>query len=32
MSKGNRRPTRGFWDWVSTGDWNGHEGGLGTGG
>lgn len=24
------RPIRGFWDWVSTGDWNGGEGGAGV--
>lgn len=26
------RPTRGFWDWVSTGDWNGGLGGTGVNG
>ncbi len=26
------RPTRGFWDWVSTGSWNGNEGGAGVNG
>lgn len=26
------RPVRGFWDWVSTGNWNGNEGNAGVNG
>jgi len=27
-----QRPTRGFWDWVATGQWEGGEGGGGVNG
>lgn len=27
--KKNQRPTRGFWDWVVTGNWEGGEGSAG---
>lgn len=27
-----QRPTRGLWDWLSTGDWNGAAGGTGVNG
>jgi hypothetical protein len=27
--KKNQRPTRGLWDWLSTGNW---DGGVGSGG
>ena len=30
--KKNQRQTRGFWDWVSTGSWEGGEGNLGVNG
>jgi hypothetical protein len=30
MKNVRQRPTRGFWDWLSVGDWNGGEGSLGT--
>lgn len=26
------RPTRGFWDWVGTGQWDGGDGGAGSNG
>ena len=28
----NQRPTRGFWDWVATGQWEGGDGGAGVNG
>lgn len=27
-----QRPARGFWDWLSTGDWNGGVGSTGVNG
>ena len=30
--KKNMRPTRGFWDWVMTGQWQGGDGNTGTNG
>lgn len=30
--KKNQRPTRGFWDWVMTGEWDGGHGGGGVNG
>lgn len=27
-----KRPTRGFWDWVATGNWEGGEGSTGWNG
>ena len=30
--KKTMRPTRGFWDWVSTGSWDGNDGNTGIGG
>lgn len=29
MKNNRQRPTRDFWDWLSTGDWNGGEGTAG---
>ena len=28
--KKNQRPTRGIWDWLSTGQWDGGDGSVGT--
>ena len=32
MIKNSKRPTRGFWDWVATGEWEGGAGSTGTNG
>lgn len=32
MKKLSKRPIRGFWDWVATGDWEGGAGGTGVNG
>jgi hypothetical protein len=29
MKKANQRPTRGLWDWIMTGEWDGGRGNTG---